>query len=155
MVSGCEFLKSEEKKKEKNGADVISQEPVPATPIEQRCEFKTDYNPGFKCSNKIFVAKNQEDLDRYLTDYGLEKKRYKRLKIDFNPRGDDIQVHSPCSIIFAPKVVVTGENVCFDGREGVIDNSAEFKINSYHTGIISEKGDVILGSKSRIKGYSV
>ncbi|MBI2522045.1 MAG: tandem-95 repeat protein [Bdellovibrio sp.] len=117
------------------------------------CTNKTDYNPQITCqtlSNRVIVN-NQEELDAYAVDFGLENGQYRGLKINFHLSGADVEIHSPCSIIVDSNKSITANNLCLDGKKGVNSNSAPHTANiagKYF--ILSEDEEVIIGGGSSV-----
>lgn len=170
LITGCLSKKNKESEHKKDPPPVIVAPTPPTTPRKPDfiCESKKDYE-DYKCAGK-FQAKSKAQLDDYLQNYGLEKKKYKNLEIAYSITGEDIQIHSPCSITFKEKTSILAVNLCLDGRNGVGDQGGDVhdddkgdhllrdddhKEEAIFTiekvlGIVSEKGKVKLDEKLKI-----
>lgn len=120
--------------------------------IDQNCDalscgIQSDY--AYSCSSETFVADDDAELSAYLVDYGLESGQYKKLKINYNVNQTNVEIHSPCKITFAQNIQLTGESVCIDGREGVVDGG-NFDVEADLVAFLSEQGDVNTGQGSEI-----
>ena len=87
------------------------------------CTNKTDYNPPIKCANSTVVVHNDSQLDTYLNDFGFNGNKYQDLKVSFDVNRPNIEIHSPCKIKFSKDVQLTGDTICLDGREGIVDGN--------------------------------
>lgn len=155
LVTGCLSKKHKENEIKEPPAVVVTPTP-PTTPRKPAfiCESKKDYE-DYKCAGK-FQAKSKVQLDDYLKNYGLEKNKYKDLEIAYELTGEDLQIHSPCSITIKRKTSISVTNLCLDGRNGVGDQSdddreekASLTIEKF-LGIVSEQGKVRLDGKIKV-----
>lgn len=104
------------------------------------CVIKTDYDPAISCSNKLFVAKSQADLDSYATDFGLQGGKYRGLEINFNLEAATVEIHSPCNIKPPQnKSIMATTLICLDAREGFIESNGT-ELNAPEVTLLSENG---------------
>jgi hypothetical protein len=114
------------------------------------CQMKTDYDPTIPCSLKTVVVRNDAELDAYLIDYGLKRKKYRNLKIAYDINRPIIEIHSPCRIRLKDNVALTGDSVCLDGRKGVEDDDG-YTVNALGAvNVLSEQGNADFGYGSII-----
>ncbi len=113
------------------------------------CEIKTDYTPGVACASSTVVVNNDAELDAYLTDFGFNGSKYQNLNLNYDVARTNINIHSPCKIKLKGNVVLTGDNICLDGRAGVKDNNG-YTANAASVTILSELGPAGFGQGSAV-----
>ncbi len=174
FVSGCLSKNDHSSDNKDIPPVVVAPPPVPPPPPPKNsfaCEPNKNYD-NYKCAGK-FRANSKAQLDEYLKNYGLEKKKFKNLEIAFALTGDDLQIHSPCNITIQEGITITATNLCLDGRNGVgyegnndnggdhggvhfsgdgkDDDKKVFLNIEKILGIISEKGSIQLDQKLNVK----
>ncbi|MCP4658351.1 MAG: hypothetical protein GY856_23300, partial [bacterium] len=93
----------------------------------------------------------QEELDAYMSDFGLDGAKVRNIKVNFNPSGEVVIV-SPCEIKLngdGGYLDVTAEKLCLYGRKGV--TAAEDHGNP-DQGIVA--GTIMLVSEEGSAGFS-
>ena len=130
------------------------------------CEIKTDYD-HHQCAGTS-VVRNDEQLDAYLTNFGLHrelqrkthhffmftkpepgKEKYRHLSIDYNLNRPLVDIHSPCSIIVETKSKIEGDAICMDGRKGVTTNPHS-SIEGDNITLLSEQENIWIKTKGVI-----
>ena len=113
------------------------------------CSMKKDYAATTSCASSTVVAKNDAELDAYLTDFGLKNGKFQNLKVGFNVSRPLIDIHSPCQIHLIEDITLTGDSICIDGRMGVKDSNG-YNIVAERAAVLSELGDAELGMNSSV-----
>ncbi len=122
------------------------------------CGPKKDYAVGVECLGTPVVVNSMAELAAYEENFGFQSSsgKYSGLRINFNPEGDNLQIHSPCKIDIVKGVEFQGGDICIDGRMGVqADNgTASFAIHGSRVALLSELGNAYLsaGSTADAKG---
>lgn len=149
FISGCLSKKENATDEKKDVPPVVVTNPPPQTKTPFLCSPKTDYE-DFKCDGN-FEAKTKAQLDEYLTNFGLEKNKFKDLEISFPIEEENLQIHSPCKIKLQKNLIIKAKNLCLDAKEG-FSNEKGLNINIDNIlGIVSEKGDIKLDNEPVIK----
>ncbi len=113
------------------------------------CEMKTDYTPGVACASSTVVVNNDAELDAYLADFGFNGNKYQNLKLNYDVTRANIDIHSPCKITLKDNVILSGDSICLDGRNGVVDDNG-YTANAAQLSVLSELGDAHFGRGSVI-----
>ncbi len=124
--------------------------PIPAA----ICKMKTDYAGDVVCSGD-FMAKNETDLEDYISDGGVVNGSHRNLVIDFDVQRSSLEVHSPCAIsVTADHQLKLKGRFCLDGREGV-DLKENVDIEAVNVALLSEDGGANVARSARIEAEDV
>ncbi|MBK26311.1 MAG: hypothetical protein CME70_20090 [Halobacteriovorax sp.] len=116
----------------------------------QGCEIPPSFD-GYTCKGR-FVARSVEDMNSYLSDYGLKNGFVKHLKIDFEYAAETIQVTSPCSITVRDNASLTSNtgSSCLIAKGHVKAKGMNFQAPNGNTTFASYEGNVIIDDNSTI-----
>ena len=128
--------------------------PLTAT-AQSFCTPKTDYAPDISCSGREFYADTPEDLASYSQNYALEEGKYKPLRIRFALTGEAAQLSSPCKISFKSGLTHTADNICIDGRRGVVIGGRSIFKSSGNITVVASKGDVDVRGSSFLEAQNL
>ena len=120
---------------------------APPAPPAGFCQAKTDYDPNVTCSSDIFMVNTLAELQSYQSNFGLSSNQYKNLRIGFALSGTELLVHSPCKISFIEGLTHNINNLCLDGKRGVlITPNSIFISEKIH--ILSMEGNSVVQDSS-------
>ena len=111
----------------------------------QECTPKVDYDESITCSDSFFVARNSDELDQYLSSFGLSDNKYKNLRIAYNVDRREVDIHSPCSIEIRSRTILRGDNICLDARKDIKISRHFIATSNGSLKAIAQNGSIFIG----------
>lgn len=118
--------------------------------VSQGCDIPPSFD-GFSCKGK-FVARSIDDINSYLSNYGLKNGNVKHLKIDFDMVAPEIQITSPCSITVRDNASLnsTTGSSCLVAKGNVKAKGMNFQAPNGNTTLASYEGNLIIDDGATI-----
>lgn len=134
---------------------MISCEPLSFTvggePFTISCETETPFicqkmivNKGLNCHQKV-VIKSAAALVKELAQ--SKNKKYRSLIIDFNAKGEKMDIHSPCAVEVAKNRSLKVVNICIAAQQGIKMNTGSF-LKASRAHLLAPAGKVKAAAKS-------